>query len=408
MRKNISIISLNYYPEDTAIGLYSKQMADFLSKNGWNVTVLTGFPYYPQWEIWDGYKNKSLYLEEIIDDIRVLRYKQYVPSKPSFSKRVFHIIDFSLGSLLNLRKINQADIVLSIIPFTTSAWLGKKLAKKLDAKHWIHIQDFEFDAAFESGITSSRRFLHYFKKKLFQIESSLLNSADIVSTISNGMLKTLSSKTGNKQFFFPNWIDGEFIDPIKSKRHNLFNKENFNILYSGNIGSKQDWDFFLKIIEQFKTEHNIKFSVVGDGAMLKNLKEKTKGINNVDFYKPVPYKELNDLICSADLHILFQKKDVVDTVMPSKILAMMASQAPSIITGELNSETSLVIKKSEGGYFFGVQDYKAVCDTIRMFKNSDSITINIGSRARNYVIGNFSKETILQKFEQKLDSLLSE
>ncbi|HIP33818.1 MAG TPA: colanic acid biosynthesis glycosyltransferase WcaI, partial [Bacteroidia bacterium] len=40
----ITIIGLNYYPEDTAIGLYTTQLAEYLSHNNFKVEVITGFP----------------------------------------------------------------------------------------------------------------------------------------------------------------------------------------------------------------------------------------------------------------------------------------------------------------------------------------------------------------------------
>jgi len=48
---NITIISNNYSPEDSGIGLYSTGMAEFLAKNH-SVKVITAIPYYPHWEIY--------------------------------------------------------------------------------------------------------------------------------------------------------------------------------------------------------------------------------------------------------------------------------------------------------------------------------------------------------------------
>ena len=42
----ITIITANFYPEDTAIGLYTSQFANYLKNEGYAVQVITGFPYY--------------------------------------------------------------------------------------------------------------------------------------------------------------------------------------------------------------------------------------------------------------------------------------------------------------------------------------------------------------------------
>ena len=95
---------------------------------------------------------------------------------------------------------------------------------------------------------------------------------------------------------------------------------------------------------------------MGDGAKKEWLCNKIKGFKNVKYYKPIEYKDLSNLLCSADLHILFQKNDVIDSVMPSKLLGMMASSRPSLITGNINSEVKIVIDESKGGFYVSDND----------------------------------------------------
>jgi len=398
----ITIISLNYYPEDTAIGLYSTQMAEYLVENGWDVTVITGFPYYPEWQIWDAYNNKNKYLEENINGVQIFRFKQFVPSDPTFFKRIIHILDFTSGSLSNIKKVKKTNVVLSVIPFTSSAWLGKKLAKRLHAKHWIHIQDFEFDAAFQSGVASKKMLGAFLPKILHNLESSLLNSAHITSTISETMLQNLQEKSTTETFLFPNWIDTKFINPDRARTHAYLQNNTFKILYSGNIGSKQDWNFLLKIFTHFENDESIEFIVAGDGAKKALVKKMAAKFRNVSYHPNVPYKELNDLLCSADLHILFQKKDIVNAVMPSKILGMMASGKPSIITGKTNSEVATIIRKANAGKFFDASDFNSVIEAILFYKNQSEYKKN----GRDYSIKNYSKNNILSSFLTKLNQLV--
>ena len=95
MTKKITIIGINYYPEDTAIGLYTSQLAEYFNENNIDVTVITGLPYYPAWRINDEYRSKKTFYSEYVNGIKVLRYKQYVPRKPTFFKRILHLLDFS-------------------------------------------------------------------------------------------------------------------------------------------------------------------------------------------------------------------------------------------------------------------------------------------------------------------------
>lgn len=281
------------------------------------------------------------------------------------------------------------------------------MAKLRGAKVWVHIQDFEFDAAVESGLTGKKSGL---KSKtfdcLFWLEKKLLEKADIVSTISYGMLSKLESKTTTASYFFPNWVDEDFINPLHVKRHELMKSDKFKILYSGNIGAKQDWDFFIRVVEYFKENLAIEFVVVGAGAKKEWLVEKTKNLLHVKHFQPIEYAELPNLLCSADLHILFAKNDVVDTVMPSKLLGMMASAKPSMVTGNLDSEVAKVFEKSHGGYFFDADDFENVVKFIENLVVDTTISKTMGENARSYIVEHFASKKVLADFEKKVQDIL--
>lgn len=394
--KKITIIGINYYPEDSAIGLYSTEKAEYLVSKGFDVTVITGFPYYPQWEIRQDYKSKNYLVKEVINGVKVYRCKQYVPKDPTFIKRIIHLISFTFGNFINLFKIEKPDIVISIIPFTTSSLLGWFLKKRYKAKHWVHIQDFEFDAAIDSGLLTGNKKLVI--KLLQRIEKFVLNKADLVSTISFGMINKLKTKTNTKTYYLTNWIDIEKFKSNKLETHNYLNSNTFKILYSGNIGAKQDWEFFLEFLNQLKNINNIEVVVVGEGAEKDNLLQKIKNYDFVKHYNLVPYSELPSLLSSADLHILFQKTDVIDTVMPSKILGMMASAKPSIVTGNLKSEVATVFEDSNGGFYFDGKSIEKLVDQINLLKQNKEICFELGQNAKAYVEEKYSKDKVLDKF----------
>jgi len=407
LKKKITIIGVNYFPEDTAIGLYSTQLAEHFNSNDYEVTVITGFPYYPSWKIFKSYKNKSTFLKEKVNGVNIIRYKQYVPQNPTFFNRILHILDFTFGGIVNLFKVKKTDVVLCIVPFTSSVFLGKLLSKFKKAKLWVHIQDFEFDAAAQSEIISNKKKDSLVFKILFRIEKYLLNSADIRSTISLSMLNKLNTKSlKESNIMLPNWVDVENINPKKHKKHKYLQSDTFKILYSGNIGEKQDWSFFIEFVNSFQNDKSVEIIIVGDGSKRKWLTECLNKHTNVNFYYPVEYCDLSDLLCSADLHVLFQKTDVLDTVMPSKILAMMASEKPSLITGNKDSEVARIIKKSNGGEFFHTKNIEPLINYVLYLRENKSIAEIQGKSARKFVSASFSKKKVLQKFQDTADELI--
>jgi colanic acid biosynthesis glycosyl transferase WcaI len=403
--KTVTFIGVNYYPEDTAIALYTTQLAEFLANNGFEVNMITGFPYYPSWEINESYQKKDTFLKEKINKITIYRYKQYVPKDPTFFKRILHLIDFTLGSCVNIFKIKNTDLVVCIVPFTSTIIPSKLLARFRKAKLWVHIQDFEFEAALETNLTNKR---NIFITALFKVEKILLNRADALSTISKSMLTKLKQK--NKKniptYLLPNWVDIDIINPFNTIRHQYLDSDKFKILYAGNIGEKQDWQFLLDLARRLNNNTKVEFILVGDGAKKNWLLNELKSYTNVSYFKTVPYKELSNLLCSADLHVLFQKDNITDTVMPSKILAMMASQKPSIITGNLQSEVATMINKSKGGFYFKSNDLDGVIASINNLCQHQKETKKMGINARKFVTEKFSSQKILWQFKLYLDQII--
>ena len=273
-------------------------------------------------------------------------------------------------------------------------------------KLWVHIQDFEFDAAIDSGLLSGNK--KAIINSLLWIEKKVLKKADIISTISYGMLNKLKEKTTVPTYYLTNWIDVSLFDIDSKEKHPYLKSDKFKILYSGNIGAKQDWDFFFKLLEKFKLITNIEVIIVGEGAEKIKIVEQTKQYDFVKQYNLVPYKELPLLLSSADLHILFQKNDVIDTVMPSKLLGMMGSAKPSIVTGNLKSEVATVYKESEGGYFFDGNSVDEIVKCVLNLQDNVLLCRKLGSNAQKFAIDKYSKRKVLLAFEKKLKEIINE
>ena len=281
------------------------------------------------------------------------------------------------------------------MPFTSSVFLGYIQKRRFKSKLWVHVQDFEFDAALQTGLSSNKKLSF---SLLFKLEKWLFSKSDIVSTISQSMLNKLKQKTKSELFYLPNWIDSKIIDPKAHKTHRYLDLKKFKILYSGNIGNKQDWETFVQFCKDLEKE-KVHITVIGNGTKKEWLLDQINNMGNVTYFPPVPYDELSDLLCSADLHLLFQKPNVIHTVMPSKVLGMMASSKPSIIIGNKESEVKTIIEASKGGLYFTEYNEEVIKELKNLLRNRNDL-IEMGNNARKYVIQKFSMSTILSSMEE--------
>src|SRR5207245_3837408 len=115
------------------------------------------------------------------------------------------------------------------------------VARLAGAKAWLHIQDFEIDAAFELGMMTSSA-VH---KCALAVERFILKRCDKVSTISEKMVKHLEKKgvASSDCVLFPNSIDTEVVFPLPTvsplRREIGIADSAIIALYSGNMGEKQ-------------------------------------------------------------------------------------------------------------------------------------------------------------------------
>jgi colanic acid biosynthesis glycosyl transferase WcaI len=327
----ILIVGLNYAPELTGVGKYTAEMAEALAAEGHDVRVVSGPPYYPQWKIAEGF-SALRYRREVREGVRVMRVPLWVPAKPSGVSRMLHLASFALSSLpvLAAQVAWRADVVMSIAPSLMSAPGAWLVARLCGAKAWLHIQDYEVDAAFDLGLIKGRRSRRF----ALAIERMLLKRFDVVSSLSSKMVERAVAKGVEplKTFCLPNWVDTHAIVPLAHANHyrRLLALEGGTVaptvvLYAGNMGAKQGLEIVVAAAVELVRRTDISFVFCGNGPMREQLEARCAGSPNCRFIPLQPAHQLNQLLNLADIHVLPQRGGAADLVMPSKLGGMLAS-----------------------------------------------------------------------------------
>jgi len=392
------VVGLNYFPELTGIGKYTGEMSAWLAAHGETVKVICAPPYYPEWKVGRGYRS-GLYKSESIDGVEVLRCPVWVPAKVSGARRILHLLSFGLSSSLPVLWTafrRKPDVILVIEPPLVCApavllagWLGA-------AKTWIHVQDFEVDAAFDLGIIRGERM----KSIILGMERWLLGYFNRVSTISSKMMEKLESKgvRQERSLYFPNWVELDKIYPQVGV--SPFREEwglaavEAVVLYSGNMGEKQGLEVLIEVAGLLRDESRVAFVFCGDGAARQRLVEAAEELTNVHF-KPLQAKErLNDLLNLADIHALPQRGDVADLVLPSKLTNMMASGRPVIATALPGTQVEALVNGC--GIVVPPEDARGYARAVISLLEDPDERQFLGKQARLYAEQNWSKDAILE------------
>ena len=333
----LTIIGLNYAPETVGIGPYTAGLAEGLVKRGVAVHAIVGQPYYPQWRKRTGFSG-TIWRRSFEQGVRVTRCPHYVPARPSGWRRIVHLASFALAALpvgLSVvgRRERRPSIVLCIAPALLSvpvAWLTARLCS---ARLWIHVQDFEVEAALAVGLVRRGRLAQLASA----LENRLLRSADRVSTISPQMSRKLADKgvPDGRIVELRNWATA--LAPSEgSARLDLRTQWGLAgskvALYSGNIANKQGIGIVVEAARLVAHRADLVFVICGEGPNRAALEASADGLRNVQFHGLQPATRLAELLALADIHLLPQLADAADLVLPSKLANMLASGRPVVAT----------------------------------------------------------------------------
>ncbi|NML38523.1 WcaI family glycosyltransferase [Chitinophaga sp. G-6-1-13] len=408
--KRILLISCNYAPEPNGTGKYNGELINWLAAKGYDCTVLTTYPYYPEWKISASYRPKKyLFSRETIiagsRPVKVYRCPHYVPALPSGSKRVLQDFTFSLaasGKMLQLLLQRRFDVVITIAPSFHLGLLAAGYKSLRQTRFIYHIQDMQIEAASNLGMLRSPWLL----QQLFRLEKYILRRADVVSSISPQMVSSIASKASREVQLFPNWVDTDRYFPLNNraalKEQFGFSANNKVILYSGALGEKQGLENVLVAARQLQYHRNIRFVICGDGPYRQRLEAMAAEwqLEHVTFLPLQPASHFNLFLNMADLHLVIQRGQASDLVMPSKLTTILAVGGVPIVTANEGSGLYQLIRQHRIGISVIADDATALSRAIEDALQGE--TGHIAANARRYAQEQLAIDHIMERFEREI------
>lgn len=196
-----------------------------------------------------------------------------------------------------------------------------------------------------------------------------------------------------------NWADVVNIIPHKYESDSIITIE-----YAGNIGRGQGLQLFLNNFIQANNTA-LSFELYGTGAIEDILKQivKERNLVNVHFHGAYFRSQQNQVLNACHLALVTLADGMYGLGVPSKSYNIMAAGKAILFIGDLNSEIALTIRENNIGFCFDPNDKK---ELQKFLKNIDGSMIpeleTMGENARKLAVNNYSKEVILQKFQNTI------
>ena len=404
----ILFLGLNYAPETIGIGPYSSGLCEGLSAMGHEVRVVAAQPYYPQWRVFDDFGGLR-WRHGDQGGVDVVRCPIYVPARPSGTRRIIHHASFALSAFLPMLRAATSfrpDVVITVVPSLLAAPVARLAARIAGARSWVHVQDFEVDAAFATGLLKRESGVG---RLATWLQRKVLSGFDRVSSISPEMcarLKGFGIPTA-RIVEFRNWAEIDTIKPLT--RPSAYRGE-WNIrsphvaLYSGSIANKQGLETVVQAARLLRHRQDLCFVICGEGPNLAALEAQALGLDNIRFEPLQPADRLGDLLGLATVHVLPQTANAADLVLPSKLTNMLASGRPVIATAATG--TGLAREIEGCGVVTPPGDAAALAEAILRLIDDPAGRSRLGAAARQRAETAWNRERIIEGMDDRLDALL--
>ena len=393
----ILIVSQYFWPENLKIN----DVAKGLVEKGYDVSVLTGLPNYPNGKIYNGYsfpKNKK----ENHEGITIYR-SLVIPRGKGSSLRLF-LNYFSLALLASLRVLfikKKFDKIFVYQASPVTIGIPAVVAKyRFRAPIYFWVQDLWPESIVAAGgvknkhvikiVDSLTRFLYKESKKI------LVQSRAFIPYI---LKQKVSS---NKIIYLPNSTEKFYVKVNPNGKYKkIMPKDGPTLMFAGNIGEAQGFGTIIKSAKYLNdSKVKVNWVILGDGRQRESLEKKINELdlqNNFFFLGSYPSEEMPYFFAYADAMLVTLKKSLIFSMtIPNKIQSYMACSKP--IIANLDGEGGRVVLEAKCGMVSPSEDFISFSKSIIDFLELSSIKKDqMGENARLYFKDEFEREKQLYK-----------
>lgn len=385
----ILIVCQYYYPENFVIS----NIASSLAKKGNDVSVLTGKPNYGYGYILEEYKNISF---EEIEGVKVYRVNLYPRNKTRFSI-IKNYLSFWKNSKKWIKKNldKDFDIVfsMSLSPVTILA-AGNLYKKKKHVPHVVYCVDLWPESTLITHAVRKKslfyKILYFWSKKLYSKVDEVIISSPSFKQYLEEVLGVLCPIDYIPQ---PSLIETHEIEK------QIFNKDDFNIVYCGNIGQIQLINLIPETMKLLLDYPKIKMHIIGMGPKLDELLKKTEKYHleeKIIYYGPMPVKKANKYLLDSDaLYLSLDDNGYVGKTIPNKLSLYLTYKKP--IIGVIDGDGKTILTNAGSNLICSADPIDIKNKILNLYHNKKEENEKIGLDNYRYYFSNFSLETCSNK-----------
>jgi colanic acid biosynthesis glycosyl transferase WcaI len=402
-----------FHPEPVGIAPMATDLAKYLAEAGWDVTVVAGMPKLPAWEPYEGFQGRWLMRNSTTAGAKIIRTWIYIPEKPKVGlmkawRRVLFDTSIAVSGFPAALTQGRPDIILTLTPPLQLAAAAIALKKfwRCPIVNWI--QDIVPDAALSVGMMKEGAMIRLARK----LENFVYREVDHIAVISEGFIGNLEGKgvPSEKISVITNWADIRRFDEVtptdrRAQRAALgVGEKDFVLMHAGSLAAKQVMENVVRAMKLMEDQRDVHVFFLGDGIRKRALQEEVARLSvpRITFLPTTTGDAFIHKLRAADLLIVNQSRELVDALVPSKLLTYLPAQKPVIAAVNKLSEAARFVEKSRCGLLVEPEVPEAFAKATFLLKNQPEECAEMGRRGDQFVRQNFAKPAVLKQFEDLL------
>jgi colanic acid biosynthesis glycosyl transferase WcaI len=397
----VRVVFLTHYfhPEVGAAPTRILDVARELARRGHEVTVLTGFPNYPDGVIPPAYRGRALQVERL-DELRVVRSAVYPAPNRGVARRLLNHASFALSAPLAALRAGPADALVVETPPLFTAVSGVLIALAKRAGLLLNVADLWPDAAIHFGALRDPRVIAGARA----LERFAYRHADVIAVPTPGLQRILRERgrPAEQVVVAPHGVDATRFDsaveaaPVPRR-----------VVYCGTIGMGHAVGTLIEAARRLEEAGNPhELVIVGDGAERAELERRARewGLGSVTFAGRVARDQLPAVLAQAEVAVATQRAlPILADALSTKVLEYMAAGRP--VVAAASGWTAEVIAAAGAGIACPPEQPAALAEAIARVTADPARARAMGASGRRYVEANLTRQVAVERMEAALEAL---
>jgi glycosyltransferase involved in cell wall biosynthesis len=395
----VRVVLLTHYfpPEVGAPQTRLGELATGLARRGFEVTVHTAPPHYPDGVVRAPYRNRLLSVQRTPDGVRVLRSAVYATPNRGFTRRLLNHASHAASALATAPAAGACDVVVAEAPPLFTAAAGVLYARAKRARLILHAADLWPESAVELGMLRHRGAI----SAATSLAHWCYSGADAVVVPTDGMHDRLSAMEGlaHKVVAVSPAVDVDRFTPGVAGSVGPL-----RVAYAGTLGLAQGVGTLIEAAALAGPDA-VRVTIAGGGAELEQVRALIDHLEatNVRLAGLVAPQEVPRMYAGHDAGVvLLRDRPLFEAALPTKLFEILAARRPAVVAAR--GDAADLVRRAGAGVAVSPEDPRALAEAFRMLSADPAARARMGAAGRDYVAKHHARRAMVDRWAALIET----